>query len=961
MSVNGMPQKRFRYFIETETDEVELHTDPKGWDGHEIGFQRSDDFGLNVENVVPLSFSGVGRTTLKAAYNEKSLFAKTKTRIERRKSDWTYEPYYTYKHDYSKFKDNGKFVEVSGLEDGLAKKFETYKDTEFEITLTKAESNFVAYTGESVFRTNQIQCGAGRMKQKDGLYNYAFVPPGTRAVREYSDSIAFTDSNGLPYETMTIRAIKTTTFTLKLNLVCQISAHAQFLQPSPHPGKFSVVKHTESFNRIGTALATYTPYKTKVKQTNNRYDWFNNIVDLEITLNEGELLSICYDADNVAYGGDVYVDDGADCYMSIVSLVESPYQNRFIPAFTFGWLIEKILQQIDPSSSYSNTIDGNPNYSIFLSNTKCIKYSIDTFDEDIVFKCKLSDVLKALNILECIGIDLTGEEFTTGDRVEFYNREQSYGTVETNKIQLEHDVKHQYNKITVGADTDDRDDDEPLYYPFICEKSYKISDTIVDNELDLMCPFMIDPTQIDRYIEKTLSEPDNKDECKFMVFACNKTQYDTKTGYATAKNITVTNNLPLQYINGYFDDGTKPLFPYTMAFTRLGDYDISKNALCEYIVDKENGVKGNISFSIQRTGALLVDVSIVQYRVGFVGSFNLYQASYPAGNTTIDVEYYLDAECNDGDRICIYVSVARDGSTASTVRINDFKWEIISGYDGYLLYRDHVINNFSGDANTTYNIPFTPKRILQKHAKYLAVSVFGSNNKKLEYVSTKILNSGISSKCAFETEFVTENTDFDLSTSTPIFLPLLINADINEKLVDIDLFNDKKYKYLTTVDGKTGETYKFWINSITFAMGRPEMKQLVGQLSPSTFVELTQEYSNYVCSIYSLVFNDSYSDYVCVLTANNTNTINVVANSDNHTLTFTAEYPIALGLDIDLFIYVVVDGTDYYGVIRTGEKVGITLNVPITLESQVAFVAGDTFAPEYDSNYIYQKGTVTVL
>lgn len=322
-----MPQKRFRYFIETETDEVELHTDPKGWDGHEIGFQRSDDFGLNVENVVPLSFSGVGRTTLKAAYNQKSLFAKTKTRIERRKSNWTYEPYYTYKHDYSKFKDNGKFVEVSGLEDGLAKKFETYKDTEFEITLTKAESNFVAYTGGSVFRTNQIQCGAGRMKQKDGLYNYAFVPLGTRAVREYSDSIAFTDSNGLPYKTMTIRAIKTTTFTLKLNLVCQISAHAAFLQPSPQPGKFSVVKHNASFNRIGAALATYTPYKTKVKQTNNRYDWFNNIVDLEITLNEGELLSICYDADNVSYGGDVYVDDGADCYMSIVNLVESPYQN----------------------------------------------------------------------------------------------------------------------------------------------------------------------------------------------------------------------------------------------------------------------------------------------------------------------------------------------------------------------------------------------------------------------------------------------------------------------------------------------------------------------------------------------------------------------------------------------------------------------------------------------------------
>ena len=61
MSVKGMPQKRFRYFIETETEDIELQTDPKGWDGHEVGFQRSDDFGLNVENVVPLSFSGISR------------------------------------------------------------------------------------------------------------------------------------------------------------------------------------------------------------------------------------------------------------------------------------------------------------------------------------------------------------------------------------------------------------------------------------------------------------------------------------------------------------------------------------------------------------------------------------------------------------------------------------------------------------------------------------------------------------------------------------------------------------------------------------------------------------------------------------------------------------------------------------------------------------------------------------
>ena len=250
---------------------------------------------------------------------------------------------------------------------------------------------------------------------------------------------------------------------------------------------------------------------------------------------------------------------------------------------------------------------------------------------------------------------------------------------------------------------------------------------------------------------------------------------------------------------------------------------------------------------------------------------------------------------------------------------------------------------------------------MQKHAKYLAISVYGSENRKLEYVSTTILNSGISSKCAYETSFVTENTDYDLSSEIPLLLPVIIKADINEKLLDIEEFNSKKYKYLTTTDEKTGEKYKFWINSITFAMAKPDMKQIVGQLSPSTYVELVQSYSNYVCSIYSLVLNDSYSDFVCVLTAQNTNIINVVADSDNDTLTFTAEYPIALGLDIYLVIYVIVDGTDYYGVIHTGKTVGITTKVPLTPESNVSFGYGYTFTPEYDTNYIYQQGTITVL
>ena len=151
MAVSLMP-KPFKYFIvyNNGVDELELTTDPKGWQEHSIGFSRSEDFGNNVEVVVPLSFSGSGRILLKSLYEAESVFAKASIRIEKRENDWSMAEFYVYRLNFKSYKDNLRFVEIDGVEDGLLSKFQTYKDTQYEIPLPTTNKEFLEYTGASV-------------------------------------------------------------------------------------------------------------------------------------------------------------------------------------------------------------------------------------------------------------------------------------------------------------------------------------------------------------------------------------------------------------------------------------------------------------------------------------------------------------------------------------------------------------------------------------------------------------------------------------------------------------------------------------------------------------------------------------------------------------------------------------------------------------------------------------------
>jgi hypothetical protein len=142
------------------------------------------------------------------------------------------------------------------------------------------------------------------------------------------------------------------------------------------------------------------------------------------------------------------------------------------------------------------------------------------------------------------------------------------------------------------------------------------------------------------------------------------------------------------------------------------------------------------------------------------------------------------------------------------------------------LYKNHTLTNFKGDASSVFNVAYSPKRILQKHAEYLGISTIGAQNKVFELETSALSNADISSQLGYETSEVIEDDNLDLSATNPMFLPMLINCDTSEDAADLDVFKTKKYRYLRVTDKKSGRSFSGWINNITFAVTKNKQKSL---------------------------------------------------------------------------------------------------------------------------------------
>ena len=799
MAVSLMP-KPFKYFIvyNNGVDELELTTDPKGWQEHSIGFSRSEDFGNNVEVIVPLSFSGSGRILLKSLYEAESVFAKASIRIEKRENDWSMAEFYVYRLNFKSYKDNLRFVEIDGVEDGLLSKFQTYKDTQYEIPLPTTNKEFLEYTGASVTKKNLIQCLYGSIQnyEKEDIGEDVYLLKGSRAVRTYNDSLVFTDPNGEPFQTMTFRCVKAVDFTAKVVLKLKATANGTLFNPAS--GKIKIVKHNASY-ASPTVIATYSPANTYIAAS-KRLDVFTVDTTQTFTLGAGDYISIAYYAESPKPYDDISVDDAFDAYFEISNLTASAYVAQKIEVFSYEWLIEQLLIKIGGDATPAFLCDITyPDFTPMLSATPCIR-NMGSIVGTGKIKTSLSDVLKSFNCLHKIGIDISGNTFTISSRNSFYLNE-SAGLITANNIVVSHDEKHQFSKITTGYSVDKQKEDSDLVFPFNCKKEFEVQDTQSENEIDLVNPFKGDCYDIDAYIADTLAQADNSDACELMIFAT--TPMFSDAYFATGAEDT----------EGFDNPGTQTIQVQMGVTYQILDTIRKYDSKIEvYATTSTDDNFTPIGFTIEvREQGILVETfsgSTVPNPIGYT------TASEIQANANIDVTYIQNYEIAEFTT-STFMSVSSESyfvySTAKEI--------------GKELYRDHTISDFDGSAATVYNAPITPKRILQKHLDYISISNYGSQ-KDISFVNTDFI-SAITSKCDYEATTVAENAN--VPDVTPMFLPALIECDTVQLLDSVTAFKARKYKYLQVQDEKTGKIYEGWINIITFAPTKDKSQKLIMQ------------------------------------------------------------------------------------------------------------------------------------
>lgn len=796
-----MPEKDIKYTIVHQDDETVLVDDPRSWDEHQIGFQRSDDFGINIQNIASLSFIGAGRALLRDLYMSTGIFTVGKLKLEKRQNDWTYAPYYIYRLDFSSYKDDLSTVEMSGVEDGLAHKVELAKDTEFDIPLPEKEIDkvYMEYTGVSVVKSNQLQCLYGDTVYKSGLAG-AHVLRANRAVRTYSDSLSFLTTEGEPFDTMTFRCVQDGTFHISLSLILTIQTKWTSGGLDPGRGRIEIIKHDASFSFMGSGYDPHLTYPTQsVTSTNSRNDIFNTLLSVDVDLVAGQHLSVVY---HNSYSP--RVTEASKCYIAIANLVASAYNQAALEVFTYEYLLRRILEKIDSESTLQYEVSQSFFLDYITSNTCVVK--LNTQGNYGTIKTKLSDVLESLNKLKCIGIDITGNTMTVKNRADMYptGSLNSRGQIPSNNIKIEHSVKDMFNKISVGASTDSRQQGDDMIYPFICEKSYKVKDSLAANELNLVNPFMLDPYQIDKFINDTINKEaiNGSTENKFAVFAC-------KAG--------LSSSLAREYYWSVSDSGD------------VSEREVKSKAYSqEFLLARLSSVK--FKYKTTSTYGAILDKTLTEARVedhnGIIvwsevthGSFESegVQVMLPAGT------YSIIITCTTSGDFPVSAICVNNSYLSGYADPDSIQW-----VNAPALYRDHTISNFGGDADTVYNIPYTPKRILRTHSRYLALSVYGKTDKTISFESSTI-NNPIISQCAFEGSEVVEDSDLVLSFVEPMFLPATISFDTTENAVDVENFNAEKYKFLSCKDEKTGKTYEGWINSATFAVAQNKSKSILLQ------------------------------------------------------------------------------------------------------------------------------------
>jgi hypothetical protein len=163
------------------------------------------------------------------------------------------------------------------------------------------------------------------------------------------------------------------------------------------------------------------------------------------------------------------------------------------------------------------------------------------------------------------------------------------------------------------------------------------------------------------------------------------------------------------------------------------------------------------------------------------------------------------------------------GNVNSNISINKISTKLdLIGFSDFSLYQNADIRSgFLGDEPTAYNIPFTPKRILNSFKNYLAICNWKSGM-PIKYTSTDI-NSDLTSILGYESAYVVENADVETDDNIVVFQPINITFETEINYQDLNNLKNDKYRYYQVIE--KGTSFKGWVNTAVFSVGQLKKQQ----------------------------------------------------------------------------------------------------------------------------------------
>lgn len=524
--INEEPKNLTFAFLNGATETV-LTTDPIGWEGQSVMFPRGDDFGINADVTVPFQFTNENRDYLKSVWEATGVFSVIRLKIYKKNNDWTTSLFYEYEFDFTTYSDDFSKITLEGKEVGLLSAFKANVDTVFDIDLGEDGVDLI-YEASKYKANNLLQIVPGTCDSFAPSSPAAFFRKikGSRAVRSYTTELSFTDTSLNPYTSLTARALKDgLSFDIHTridSLVVRVSSAS--LTPTRgdlvEVDRYYLSGVTEYntgwryfFGDIPTpanhvhptsvSLISDDGYNFTVDVTFSGIDRIDNTGVINASTEEKihVVVSSFYYAPTMV----IQTTTDIDNYLEVDTLTDRQYTGGTLKCFTHNWAIEKILEKIYPSA----TLDYNfpiitdlavgERGGILLSSTTCfIKYNggVDTV---LTVPLKLSDLLKSLDVLYCIGIDITGNVLTLDYRENFYlpTAQTTYQLV-SNNIKLSQDTKHQFSKIVVGWNSKDQSANGLL--AFNTKNQYNVANAVSEQEYNIVSPFIGDMYSIDEII-----------------------------------------------------------------------------------------------------------------------------------------------------------------------------------------------------------------------------------------------------------------------------------------------------------------------------------------------------------------------------------------------------------------------------------------------------------------------------